>query len=200
MSLRRALMFSFAGRYVTMVLEFVAVMVISRILTPRELGVFSLAMGSIVIGQILRDFGLSLYIIQGKNLTDEKIQGCFTISLVLCWGIATVYYFLAPVLGRFYNNDNVELLVSILSINFLVIPFGTFVLSLLKREMKLQSVMVIDIVTAIVRSCSSITMIMLGVGVVSLAYASVIGALITVLMTFKHTNWLHYRLKLYFKN
>lgn len=187
-------MFSFAGRYVTMVLEFVAVMVISRVLTPGELGVFSLAMGSIVIGQMLRDFGLSLYIIQEKDLTDEKIQGCFTISLVLCWGIAAVYYFLAPVLGRFYDNDNIELLVSILSINFLVIPFGTFVLSLLKREMRFQSVMVIDIVTAIVRSGGSIVMILLGVGVVSLAYASVIGALVTVLMTFKHTNWLHYRI------
>ncbi|MFQ3191547.1 MAG: O-antigen/teichoic acid export membrane protein [Paraglaciecola sp.] len=193
MSLRRALMFSFAGRYATMLLEFVSVMVISRVLTPGELGVFSLAVGSIVIGQMLRDFGLSLYIIQEKDLTDEKIQGCFTISLLLCWGIAAIYYFLAPVLGRFYDNDNIELLVSILSINFLVIPFGTFVLSLLKREMKLQSVMVIDVITAIVRSGSSITMILLGVGVVSLAYASVIGALVTVLMTFRHTNWLHYR-------
>jgi O-antigen/teichoic acid export membrane protein len=107
--LKRAIMFSFAGKYTSMVMEFVSVMVVSRILTPAELGVFSLAMGSIAIGQMLRDFGLSLYIVQEKELTDEKIQSCFTISVILCWSIALLYYLSAPMLGRFFENESVDL-------------------------------------------------------------------------------------------
>jgi O-antigen/teichoic acid export membrane protein len=187
-------MFSFAGKYTSMLMEFVSVMVVSRILTPAELGVFSLAMGSIAIGQMLRDFGLSLYIVQEKELTDEKIQGCFTISVILCWSIALLYYLSAPMLGRFFENDSVEFLVKILAVNFLIIPFGTFTLSLLRRAMKFDSMMVIDVTTALVRSSTAIVLVLSGQGVVSLAYASLAGACMTVLMSIKHTNWLHYRI------
>lgn len=47
-------------------------MVISRVLTPEELGGYSLAIGSIAIGQVLRDFGLSLYLVQTKEISDKK--------------------------------------------------------------------------------------------------------------------------------
>lgn len=193
MSLRRALIFSFAGKYTSMVMEFVSVMVISRLLSPAEIGIYSLAAGTIVIGQMLRDFGLSLYLVQEKELTDEKIQSCFTISILLCWCIAAIYYFSAGAISRFINHAEVEFLVQILAINFLMIPFGTFTLSLLRREMKFGSIMFIDVSTTSMRVCVAISLAVAGYGVLSLAYASVAGAAVTVLLSFFYTQRKHYR-------
>jgi O-antigen/teichoic acid export membrane protein len=193
MSLRRALGFSFAGKYTSMVMEFVSVMVISRLLSPAEIGVYSLAAGTIVIGQMLRDFGLSLYLVQEKELTDEKIQSCFTISIILCWSLAAIYFFSAGAISRFINHAEVEFLVQILSINFLLIPFGTFTLSLLRREMKFGNLMFIDVSTTAMRVGVAITLAVAGYGVLSLAYASLAGAAVTVLLSFFYTQRKHYR-------
>jgi O-antigen/teichoic acid export membrane protein len=193
MSLRRALGFSFAGKYSSMVMEFVSVMVISRLLSPAEIGIYSLAAGTIVIGQMLRDFGLSLYLVQEKELTDEKIQSCFTISIILCWSLAAIYFFSAGAISRFINHAEVEFLVQILSINFLLIPFGTFTLSLLRREMKFGNLMFIDVSTTTMRVGVAITLAVAGYGVLSLAYASLAGAAVTVLLSFFYTQRKHYR-------
>lgn len=195
MVLRRALLFSFAGKYLTMLIDFASVMIVSRLLSPAEIGVYSLAAASVVIGQMLRDFGLSLYIIQEKDLSTEKIQTCFTISLLLCWTIAGVYYLSAPFIAGFLNATGVEELIKILAFNFLIIPFGTFTLAVLKREMKFEKLMLIDVASTIVRVAALLTMLFYGVGVVAMAYSSVMGTVTTMLMTLPFKDWSHYRIR-----
>lgn len=195
---KRALFFSFAGKYTSLLVDFISVMVISRILTPGEIGIYSLAAASIVIGQLLRDFGLSLYIVQEKELTTSKIQSCFTISLILCWTIALGYYFSSSFIASYFNNDSISILIKILAINFLLIPFGTFTLSLLKREMLFDKLMVIDVASTILRVSALLTIAFMGGGVTSLAVASVVGTATTVVMTMPHTSWGNYRFN--FKN
>lgn len=174
-------------------MEFGAVMVVSRLLTPADIGIYSLAAGTIVIGQMLKDFGLSLYLVQEKELTDEKIQSCFTISIILCWSIAAVYYFSAGPISRLMNHTDVEFLIQILSINFIIIPFGTFTLSLLKREMKFGSLTLIAVSSTVIRVSFVISLAVAGYGVLSLAYGSLVGAAATMLLSLFYTQFKHYR-------
>lgn len=196
--LRKALFFSFSSKYTSMMIDFIAVMVISRLLSPSDIGLFSIAAGSIAIGQMMRDFGLSLYLVQEKNLTEEKIRGSFTISLILCWSIAIIYFFSAPYVAVFFENESLKLLLRILAVNFLLIPFGTFTLSLLKREMKFNQLMLIDVSSTLLRTTLCIILAYLSFGAISLAYASVLGTLVTVILTFPYTKRSHF--KLYFTN
>ena len=181
-TLRNALFYSFAGKYSTMVLEFVLVMVLSRILAPSDLGVYSLAAGSIVIGQMLRDFGLSLYLIHEKDLTTEKIQTCFSISLTLCWAIALAYFLSAQYIAAYFEQQQMVLLVKILALNFVFIPFGTFSLSLLKRDMLFNKIMLIDITSTVLRASVLLVLLFYGFGLTAMAIAAVAGTIATVVM------------------
>lgn len=193
-SLNRALFFSFAGKYSSMLFQFVAVMVISRVLTPGELGGYSLAIGSIAIGQVLRDFGLSLYLVQEKEISDQKVQGCFTISVILCWLIALLYYFSSSYIGELFANEEITVLIKILSLNFLIIPFGTFTLSLLRRAMLFDKIMYIDVASSIISAVASIALVLIYGGVEVLAVASVLGTVTTVLVSLQYTEWRYYRI------
>lgn len=179
-----------------MILEFVLVMVLSRLLTPSELGVYSLAAGSIVIGQMLRDFGLSLYLIQEKELTTEKIQTCFSISLVLCWLIALVYFLSASLIADYFAQPKIEMLVQVLALNFVFIPFGTFSLSLLKRDMLFNKIMRIDLASTVVRATALLAMLFYGVGLLAMAAAAVIGTVTTVVMAASYAKREYYSFKL----
>ncbi len=54
MSIRRAVIFSGIDRYFGFVVSFVATIVISRLLTPAEVGAFSVAMSVAGVGYSLR--------------------------------------------------------------------------------------------------------------------------------------------------
>ncbi|SFF95021.1 Membrane protein involved in the export of O-antigen and teichoic acid [Neptunomonas qingdaonensis] len=177
-----------------MLLQFISVMVISRILTPEDLGGYSLALGSIAVGQVLRDFGLSLYLVKEKEITDEKVQGCFTISIIVCWILAFIYFISANYIGVFFEQESIVVLTQILAFNFLIIPFGTFTLSLLRRNMLFDKIMFIDILSSIVSTVASVILIITYKTVEVLALASVFGTLTTVLLTFKYTSWRYFKI------
>lgn len=191
--MKRALFFSFAGKYSSLTLDFIAVMIIARILTPEELGGYSLAAGSVVIGQMLRDFGLSLYIIKEKDLTQDKIQGCFTISIFLCWTIAAIYFMSANFIGEFFNNPEITLLVQILSISFVFLPFGPIMMSLLKRELKFEKIMIVNVTGTFVSVVATLTLLYLSYGVASLAVGVVLGSFTAVMFAVYYGEWNYYR-------
>lgn len=194
-SLNRSLFYSFIGNYSSLILQFVSVMVVSRILPPEDIGGYSLALGSIAVGQVLRDFGLSLYLIKEKEISDEKIHNCFTISLILCWSLALLYFLSAPLLSNYFGNESIGVLIQILSINFFIIPFGTFTLSLLKRRMMFDKIMRIDITSSVVSAGSSIALIMAYRSVETLAVASIAGTLTTMIYSLVYAEIKHFRIK-----
>lgn len=191
--MKRALFFSFVGKYSSLTLDFIAVMIIARMLTPEELGGYSLAAGSIMIGQMLREFGLSLYIIKEKDLTKEKIQGCFTISIFLCWTIAAIYFLSAGLIGDFFNNPDIALLVKILSISFLFLPFGPLMMSLLKRELKFEKIMIVHITGTFVSVLSTLALLYFSFGLISLAIGVVLGSFTVVVFAAYYGEWEYYR-------
>jgi O-antigen/teichoic acid export membrane protein len=192
--LNRALAFSFVGKYITMLVQFVSVMVISRLLVPTDIGIYSIAAGAIAIGQVLRDFGLSLYLVHEKDLTVDKIRTCFTISLLICWTIATVYWLSSAPLAAFFEYQEIASVIQVLSLSFLIIPFGTFNLSLIKREMRFDLIMWIDLASAFTSVIVTIGLALLEYGVMAMAYGSIVGTLTTVVATFFFSKLRYYRI------
>ncbi len=177
-----------------MLIQFASVMVISRLLVPAEIGLYSIAAGTIVIGQVLRDFGLSLYLVQEKSLTLQKIRTCFSISLCICWLIALIYWMGATPVADFFEQPEMITVIQTLALSFIIIPFGTFNLSLIKREMRFDIIMWIELFSAVVGVSVTITLALMDYGVMSLAYGSVAGTLATVVATFPTSKTLYYRL------
>lgn len=176
-----------------MLLDLVLVIIISRILTPDELGVFSLAVGSIAVGQMLREFGLSMYLIKEKELNDDKIQGCFTISIILCWCLGSIYFFSADAIGGFYNNENVASMVRILSINFFLLPFSTLIISLYNRKMQFGRNVIIMVSGNVMRVVSTLILLYFSPEISSIAWGSVIGITSNLIFAIYYGEWRYYK-------
>ena len=81
-SVKRALAWSFTTQYSQMILGFITSVILARLLTPAEIGVFSVAMVVVGFASLLRDFGVSEYLVQEKDLTDTKIQTAYTFNII----------------------------------------------------------------------------------------------------------------------
>jgi O-antigen/teichoic acid export membrane protein len=84
MSVRRSLALSFAQRYVATVITFIATLILARLLSPAQIGIFSLCAAFVAIASVVRDFGVSEYLIQERNLDTQKIRGYGGIEGTYC--------------------------------------------------------------------------------------------------------------------
>ena len=68
-TIRTAALLSMGQRYTAFLIGLVYAVVMARLMTPYETGIFSLAAGVIGIAHMLRDFSVGDYIVQEKALT-----------------------------------------------------------------------------------------------------------------------------------
>ena len=175
MGTRRALGITTFAQIVTFALNLLNVVVVARLLTPAEIGVFSVAVAFQGIIHVFREFGVTQYLVQAKRVDDEKLRAAFSLTLIFSWSIALCLFFGAGPLAAFYRDDGVASVLSLLAVNFLLIPFGTPSLGMLKRELRFDSLAAIRISNISAATLVTITAAWLGQSYLSMAWGAIAG-------------------------
>ena len=181
-SVRKSLAISFADKYSVMVVQFASTLILARLLTPEDIGIFSV--GAVVVGfaHMLRDFGVANYIVQEKELTTERLRTAFGVTLIISWGAASILYACSGPISRFYDEPGVSNVIIILAVSFLFIPFSSTILGLLRREMKFGTLFWVNLLSAIAHTLTGVTLAFFGFGFESLAWATIASAATTVII------------------
>ena len=182
MSLKSNILWSYVSKYFGVILQFVSSLFLARLLTPSEFGIYSVALSLIGFAHLLRDFGIGGYIVQEKELTQEKIRSAYTLGLLLSWTIGTGLFFSAGILADFYQQPDVKIIVQIISINFFIIPFNAPIFALLGRNMQFKQRTFIEVSSAIVYAIVAISLAYYGYGVISLAIASLSTNIVSLML------------------
>ena len=172
-SVYRALGFSFFERFLLVGVTLVSYILIARLLTPEEIGIYSVAAALIAIGQVVRDFGIGGFLIQEKNLTQAHIRTAFGVSFLLGGTLFLVFALGAPLVARFYNDERMTWIVRVIAINFLILPFCSISLALLRRDMQFGRLMNVNVVAAIAGTAVTLGMAFEKFGPQSLAWGAV---------------------------
>jgi O-antigen/teichoic acid export membrane protein len=159
-------------------------MILSRLLTPAQIGVYSVAVATTTVIQMLRDFGVSEYLVQEKELNDAVARSAFTVNLLIAWSLAIIVFFSSPWIAAFYREPGLGLVLEVLSINFILLPFGSTVNALLMRSMQFGILYKINLGWLVVRAATTVALAYLGFGYMSPAWGSVAGMAASVLGCF----------------
>ncbi len=180
-SVRRSIALSFLQNYTALAISFVSSIIIARILTPHDIGIFSIGVGFVGIAHMLRDFGVGQYVIQQKKLADADIQAAFGLTLIIAWVLALVIFLVAGPVAQLYDAPQIRNVMWVLSVNFLLIPFGSVTMAVLRRHMEFGSLYWIRTSSAFAHAGVAVSCAWLGYGYLSLAFASTGGIIVTVL-------------------
>lgn len=181
-SLRKALLLSLGQRYMAFVVQFVASLVLARLLTPAEVGIFALAAAVVAIAHLLRDFGVGEYIIQERDLTRERLRAAFSATLMMAWLIAGLIYVFAHQIAAFYGTPGIAATLYVLAFNFVLLPFGSTTFAVLSREMAFAAIFFIQTASAIASAVVTILLAYHGYSYMSMAWGSLVGTITTVFM------------------
>lgn len=179
-SVRKALWQRLAQTGITFGFTIATVTIVSRLLTPAEVGVFSVAVAFVALVHMLRDFGVSEFVVQEKVLSDDLVRSAFTLNLVIAWFLAAALFGFSGLIGDFYGNQGVTRVTRVVSLVFVLMPFGTTTMACMKREMRFGAIMVIQTVETLVRGSITIALAYLGFSYMSMAWASVAGMVVVV--------------------
>lgn len=174
-STKKSIGINFVTQYLELSIQFISVLVLARLLTPADTGVFSVAAFLMVLLHMFRDFGVVNYVIQEVDLTREKIQSAFGVAIILALLVAGIMLLASGVVARFYGNPALKSILQVMALSFAVSPFGSLLFGLYRREMKFETIFFIKIASAICHVTVAVTLAYRGFGALSMAWANFAG-------------------------
>lgn len=179
---RKSIFLSFGQNYFSFMLQFVASIIIARLLTPAEIGIFSVAMVFIGLAHRLRDFGAASYVIQEKDLTPDKIRAAFSMTLITAWVMALAIWLGADYAAEFYRESGIRSVMWVISLNFLLIPFGTIPMAYMQRKMDFEHIALINVSSNTVSTMTSVVLAYMGFSYLALAWGAVVGIVCNIVL------------------
>ena len=184
MSTRRALSFSFLDRYSGLVLNIIASMILARLLTPAEIGVFSVTMVLLGFIRTFRDMGSGQYLVQEKELTTDRIRAAWTMQLGLGLLLALITLLASSPVAAFYKEPRMQAIMWVLALNFTINPFGSLTNAWLSREMRFDAIAIIRFTSTLAGTVTAIRFAWSGYGPICLALGSLANTAVVAGLSF----------------
>lgn len=157
-------------------------MFISRLLTPTEIGVFSVTMVLVTFVMSLRDLGAGQYLIQEKDLTHERIRAAWTVSVGTGFLAGLIICIAAWPAAAFYGEPRMVDIMLIVAVNALINPFGSITYAWLMREMRFDALAKMRFAANLGGTGATVYLAWTGWGPVSLAFGTLLSTIVNGLV------------------
>lgn len=194
MSTLNKISISLVGTAASVLIQLVGTMVIARLLTPNELGVFAVSAAASTLLAAFKNFGTSNYLIQCKAVDPPAVGSAFVATFAMSSILGTSLFLCSSPFARFFNEPDMALVMKVLAANFAITPFLTVGTALLIRFQNFKQLVLLELIAGIGGIVVSITTAYSGFGAMALALGtSTHSALTLVLITIVKPIALTYR-------
>jgi O-antigen/teichoic acid export membrane protein len=172
-----------------LIMQFGSIVVLARLLEPEDYGL--IGMVTVITGfiSIFKDLGLSMATMQREQITQTQVSTLFWINVGISSAIMLLTVALAPVIAWFYGEPRLILITLVLGSGFI---FGGLTVqhqALLKRQMRLGALAVIDIISMISSISIALTLAILGTGYWALVAMQLAMAIINCIGVWVSCGW-----------
>ena len=166
-----------------------SMVVLGRLLDANVFGLFGI--GMLVVGylELFNNFGIASAVI---NLTgnDQRLASvAFWVNICLGVIMTVVTWLAAPLIAGFFDEDGATAIIRALGFVFLFRSIGSVHDALLKRNLDMKAVTIADTVTAVSKGALTIALAALGLGVWSLVWGHLAGALLGSAVFWRVNPW-----------
>ncbi|MES2900219.1 MAG: oligosaccharide flippase family protein [Pseudomonadota bacterium] len=171
-SIKHSLGIAFLTQYAELVIQFVGVMILARLISSEEVGIYSVAAFLMALLHVFRDFGVGKYIIQVDTLTPEKIRSAIGVAYLLGWLMGLLLLASSGALAAFYEEPRIRDILIVMSASFAMTPLGSVLNAVFRRNMEMKKVAAVRITATVCHVVVSIALAAMGYGAMSLAWAN----------------------------
>jgi O-antigen/teichoic acid export membrane protein len=170
MSVRKSLVWAFTGQFATFAINFFGSVIIARLLTPTEMGVYALAQATTGILAVVTAFGVVSYVIREVELSDQKLASAFTVNAAVSLFLAVAIFIASYWLDE--NNPTVRAALQIMALSPLggMLEFRPF--AVMQREQRFQTSSMIGTTGTLINMTMTIALALKGFSSMSMPIAA----------------------------
>jgi O-antigen/teichoic acid export membrane protein len=172
------------------VLRIGSLMVLARLLDPKDFGLVGMVTALTGVLNLFRDFGLSAAAVQRASVTDEQISTLFWINVLVGAILTLLLVAASPMVANFYHEPRLVWVTVALASSFLFNAAGVQHSALLQRAMRFTALSAIDICAWTLSAGLGIVMAMRGYGYWSLVAMTVLYPLASTIGLWLSTMWM----------
>jgi O-antigen/teichoic acid export membrane protein len=172
------------------VLRLGSLMVLARLLGPKDFGLVGMVTAFTGLLTLFRDFGLSAAAIQRTSVTDEQLSTLFWINIFVGALLALLTLAMAPVIAAFYHEPRLMGVTAALASSFIFNASGVQHGALLQRQMRFSALAVVSTTSLVVSTAIAIVGAMAGYGYWALVAMTLTAPIINTLGFWLTTAWI----------
>ena len=176
LGIRRALAVSTTERYLNMAITFATTFVVSRLLTPAEIGVWAIGLATATAILAAREFTSGVFLIQRQDSTREEVRGAFTVMLAMTAAIAAILALGAPAIAAFYGEPKLVHYLRVAAVAILLEVIAAPLVALMRRDMAFTKLAVLNTANVVVFAVVTVTLAVLGFSYMSFAWGWAVAA------------------------
>lgn len=147
------------------ILQFATLIILGRLLTPSDYGIYGTMIIFISIIEALIESGLGGAIIQKKKLVQEDINTLFFFNLGFSIIAYIALFFCAPLLYKFYHIEHLTTYFRVLGITLIFYALSLVQISMMNRNLLFRKSAIINLSANILSAIIAIAMAYYGLGV-----------------------------------
>ncbi len=175
----RGLRWSLLGNVVTKVGSFCMGLVLARLLTPADFGVYAVALAALQLVIHINDVGLNAATVQWRGKLEEMAPTATTVAVCFSVALYGMFWFAAPVVAAVAHVPQATPVLRLLTAVILIDGVTSVSSGALMRTFRQHRLITANLAGLVVNATVAITLAAWGAGALSFAAGQVAGSLVT---------------------
>ncbi len=169
--------------------QFVVMVIMARILSPRDYGLVGMIAVFIIISQVLVDGGMSQALIRKQKRTETDNATAFTYNISVGVLIYLILFICAPWIADFYGEPQLVLMTRLLGLNIIINSSMVVQKALLMAKIKFRLLTISAFLATLLSGIVGIAMAYIGYGVWSIVAQQMLNMVANAVLLWGLSEW-----------
>ena len=171
-----------ATRLSGQIITWIITVIVVRLLSPEDYGLMGMAVLFTGVLYLFNEIGLGAAIVQRADLSAQQLSDLRWVIIAVNVALFVVLLPLAPPAAAYFGEPQLVAIIRVLALSFLVNGIGIPSASILQREMAFKEKAAAEVAGSLAGGVATLVLALLGYGVWSLVFGSLILRLVTTVM------------------
>lgn len=178
-----------ADKFGSTIINFIVNVILARLLTEEDFGLIAMVVVFFEISTTLVYSGLPAALIREKEVSESDKSTTFFFNLAAAFILYLVLYAGAPAIASFFDQDKLQPIVRVMSLNLIIVSFSIIQRTLLDRELHFKTQTKTRLAGIVISGAVGVAMAFGGFGVWSLVTKFVLISLIDTVLLWTVSGW-----------
>lgn len=169
--------------------QFIVQIILSRILSPEEFGLYGVIYFFYIISNVISDSGLGQSIVRSDKLDEKDFGTIFITNFIISVLLYALIMLFSPLIADFYEEPLITKLLAVLCLSIILTSFSTIQMYKLTRELNFKRQALIQIPSVLIAGVVGVSLAYTGYGIWALVYMTLVRELCLSIQYWLFTGW-----------